>query len=157
MHELGLPGRAVQRAAVATSSAFERPDHELVWEELVARLAGEDEDALAQLYDSTNRIVYGLALWILGDPSSAEDVAMEVYLQVWRTAARYNPQRGTVTSWLVTLARSRSIDCLRSRKARRSEFEEHVDDLPSLRDSRPGPDLASLAEKLSLTTVVCSC
>jgi RNA polymerase sigma-70 factor (ECF subfamily) len=62
--------------------------------ELVARLACGDENALAELYDRTNRIVYGLALRILGDPSTAEDITMEVYLQVWRTAADYNPQRG---------------------------------------------------------------
>ena len=48
--------------------------------------AAGDEALLASLYDSTNPIVYGLALSILGDPASAEDVTMEVYLQVWRTA-----------------------------------------------------------------------
>jgi RNA polymerase sigma-70 factor, ECF subfamily len=107
---------------------------------LVARLADGDEDALARLYDSTNRIVYGLALRILGEPSSAEEVAMEVYLQVWRTAESYDPQRGTVLSWLVTLVRSRSIDGLRRRKARRAELEDNVDDVVQLSDSRPSPE-----------------
>jgi RNA polymerase sigma-70 factor, ECF subfamily len=136
--------RTVQKVAMATPFAIERPDNESAWGELVARLACGDENALAELYDRTNRIVYGLALRILGDPSTAEDITMEVYLQVWRKAAHYNPQRGSVMSWLVTLVRSRSIDSLRRRKARRAEFEDSVDDVPGLRDSRPGPELASV-------------
>jgi RNA polymerase sigma-70 factor (ECF subfamily) len=95
---------------------------------LIARVAGGDEHALTCLYDSTNRIVYGLVLRILGEPSSAEDITMEVYLQIWRTAESYDPQRGTVLSWLATLARSRAIDSLRSRKVRRAELEENVDE-----------------------------
>jgi len=91
---------------VATPLAVERPDNESPWGELVARLVGGDENALAEFYDRTNRIAYGLALRILGDHSTAEDVTMEVYLQVWRNAAHYDPQRGSVLSWLVTLVRS---------------------------------------------------
>jgi RNA polymerase sigma-70 factor (ECF subfamily) len=115
-------------------------------ETLVSKLAAGDEDALASLYDSTNRIVYGLALRILGEPSSAEDVTMEVYMQVWRTAGSYDPLRGTVLSWLATLARSRALDSLRSRKARRADLEENVDDVVNLRDSRPSPELASVKD-----------
>jgi RNA polymerase sigma-70 factor (ECF subfamily) len=65
-----------------------------------------------------------------------------VYLQVWRTAESYDPQRGTVSSWLVTLVRSRAIDCLRRRKARRAGLEDHVDDVVHLSDSRPSPERA---------------
>jgi RNA polymerase sigma-70 factor (ECF subfamily) len=131
---------------VATFTAIDWQENERESKALVARLASGDEQALARLYDLTNRIVYGLALRILGDPSFAEDVTMEVYLQVWRTAGRYDPQRGTVASWLVTLVRSRAIDCLRSRKARRAGLEENVDDVAHLRDVRPGPELASVEQ-----------
>ena len=79
-----------------------KQDNQREMESLVARMAGGEEHALACLYDSTNRIVYGLALRILGEPSSAEDVTMEVYLQVWRTAGSYDRDRGTVLSWLAT-------------------------------------------------------
>ena len=137
--------RTVQKVAVEASSAFERSDSGPALGGLVTRLAAGDECAFAQLYDRTNRIVYGLALRILGDSSSAEDITMEVYLQVWRTASRYDPQRGTVTSWLVVLVRSRALDFLRSRKARRADLEENVDDVPNLRDSRPTPELDSVA------------
>lgn len=143
---IDLPVYTIQKAAVASSTAIDPSDNERELSALVARLAGGDKNALGSLYDSTTRIVYGLALRILGDPSSAEDVTMEVYLQVWRRAGSYDPQRGTVLSWLVTLARSRAIDCLRSRKARRADLEEHVDELANLRDSRPGPELASIQD-----------
>jgi RNA polymerase sigma-70 factor, ECF subfamily len=135
---------SAQKVAVASSSAIDRSDNERESRALVARLAGGDEHALARLYDNTSRIVYGLALRILGDPSSAEDVTMDVYLQVWRTAGSYDPERGTVLSWLVTLVRSRAIDCLRSRKARRADLEENVDNVANLSDSRPGPEMASV-------------
>jgi RNA polymerase sigma-70 factor (ECF subfamily) len=140
---VGLPVGTVQNAAVASSTAMELPDNERELRSLVARLAGRDEHALARLYDSTNRIVYGLALRILGDPSTAEDVTMEVYMQLWRTAESYDSTRGTVLSWLVTVVRSRAIDCLRSRKARRVEVE-NVDQVANLRDPGPGPELASV-------------
>jgi RNA polymerase sigma factor (sigma-70 family) len=121
---VGLPVTTVQKAAVASLTEIDWSDSERESEALVVRLASGDERALASLYDCTNRIVYGLALRILGDPSSAEDVTMEVYLQVWRTAESYDPRRGAVSSWLVTLARSRAIDCLRRRKARRAELDK---------------------------------
>jgi len=139
-----MPVRRVQKVAVEASSALERSNGDPTLEELVTKLAAGDEFAFAQLYDRTNRIVYGLALRILRDLSSAEDITMEVYLQVWRTASRYDPQRGTVTSWLVTLARSRALDCLRSRKARHTDLEENVDDVHDLHDSRSSPELASM-------------
>ena len=140
----GLPERRVQKVAVSSSSTIGRSDNERAWEALVARLSHGDENALAELYDSTNRLVYGMALRVLRDPASAEDITMEVYLQVWRTAGSYDPQRGTVSSWLVTLVRSRAIDCLRSRKARRAELEDNVDEVANLLDSRPSPELASM-------------
>ncbi len=144
-----LPVYTIQKVAVTSSTAIDRSDRERELKALVARMAVGDEHALAHFYDGTNRTVYGLALRILGDPSSSEDVTMEVYLQVWRTAGNYDPQRGTVLSWLVTLLRSRAIDCLRSRKARRAELEENVDEVVNLRDSRPGPELASVADARS--------
>jgi RNA polymerase sigma-70 factor (ECF subfamily) len=142
LYVVGLLARTVQKGTLASFTAINRTDNQSEWQSLVARLADGDEDALARLYDSTNRIVYGLALRILGEPSSSEEVTMEVYLQVWRTAESYDPQRGTVSSWLVTLVRSRAIDCLRRRKARRAGLEDHVDDVVHLSDSRPSPERA---------------
>lgn len=81
---------------------------------LVQRVATGDQSALAALYDTTNRLVYGLVLRVLGDMSSAEEVLLDVYTQVWRQAANYDASRGAPLAWLTTIARSRAIDRLRS-------------------------------------------
>jgi RNA polymerase sigma-70 factor, ECF subfamily len=142
LHGLGFLAPSVQKAAVV-SPILARADNEPKWQAWVAQVAAGDEHALSSLYDDTSRIVYGLALRILRDPSTAEDTCLEVYLQVWRTAASFDPQRGTVLAWLVTLVRSRAIDQLRSRKARRAEMEDTIDEVVGLRDSRPSPEMAS--------------
>jgi RNA polymerase sigma-70 factor (ECF subfamily) len=87
-------------------------DHDLVL--LVERVAGADHSALAALYDATNRLVYSIVLRVLGDKEAAEEVLMDVYMQVWRQATRYDATRGAPLAWLATIARSRAIDRLRS-------------------------------------------
>jgi len=87
-----------------------RPHEREDWGGLIARTAAGDETALAALYDATSALVYGLTLRILGDTALAEEVAADVYMQVWRHAERYDPARGAPLSWLLTLARSRAID-----------------------------------------------
>jgi RNA polymerase sigma-70 factor (ECF subfamily) len=82
--------------------------------QLIRRIAAGEQDALGQLYDSTNRTVFGLIVRILNDPAAAEEVALEVYTQVWRQASSYDPRRGTPSAWLLTIARSRAIDRFRS-------------------------------------------
>jgi RNA polymerase sigma-70 factor (ECF subfamily) len=109
---------------------------------LVRQIALKSEDALAKLYDRTSSVVYALALRILRERSLAEDTTQEVYLQVWRMADAFDPARGTVLTWLVTLTRSRSFDRLRSTKARRSR-EVSSDTLDTFSDSRPSPEQVS--------------
>jgi RNA polymerase sigma-70 factor, ECF subfamily len=84
------------------------------WIALIQKVADGDQAALATLYDTTNRIVYGLIMRVLSDTSTAEEVLLDVYTQVWRQAASYDTQRGTPLAWLTTIARSRAIDRLRS-------------------------------------------
>jgi len=55
----------------------------------------QDQDAMAGLYDATNRLVYGLVLRIVGDSSAAEEVVIDVYMQAWGQAARYHEDRGS--------------------------------------------------------------
>jgi RNA polymerase sigma-70 factor (ECF subfamily) len=57
---------------------------------------------LARLYDASSPLVYGLALRILGDAGAAEEVTLDVYLQVWKQANRFDPLRGRVSTWLMT-------------------------------------------------------
>jgi RNA polymerase sigma-70 factor (ECF subfamily) len=87
-------------------------DRELI--ALVERIAQADQTALATLYDTTNRLVYGLILRVLNDQGAAEEVLLDVYTQVWRQAANYDTGRGSPLAWLTTIARSRAIDRLRS-------------------------------------------
>ena len=125
---------------MVAGASLEWSAEEHAWKALIARIALGDEPALAQLYDCSGRIVYGLALRVLRDPSVAEEVMMEVYLQVWRTAASYDPARGSAAAWLVTIARSRAIDYLRSRMARNAAAEQALDELYALSDPRPDPE-----------------
>ena len=90
---------------------------------LIARIARQDEHALGELHDATVGRVYGMALRILRDEQGAEEVAEEVFFQVWRQAGRYDRARGRPLGWLLNLARSRALDQLR----RRDEALSHPD------------------------------
>jgi RNA polymerase sigma-70 factor, ECF subfamily len=76
-----------------------------------------DADAFEQLYREIAGPVYHTALSVLRDPAHAEEVAQEVLLEVWRTAARFDPARGTAEAWVLTMARRRAIDRVRSAAA----------------------------------------
>jgi len=81
-------------------------------------IAARDEAALAQLYDRYDRILFGLLMRILNNREEAEDVLQETFLQVWRKAADFDEDRGRPFTWLVTVARSRGIDRLRTLASR---------------------------------------
>jgi RNA polymerase sigma-70 factor, ECF subfamily len=86
--------------------------------ELLKAIAARDEAALARLYDLYRTILFGLLMRILNNREEAEDVLQEVFLQVWRKAADFDESRGRPFTWLVTLARSRGIDRLRTLASR---------------------------------------
>jgi RNA polymerase sigma-70 factor (ECF subfamily) len=79
------------------------------------RLARGDRRALTALYQLHAGLVLGVALKVLRDRAEAEDVLQETFLEAWRNATRYNPERADLAGWLVTIARSRAVDRLRSR------------------------------------------
>ncbi|MFD7904890.1 sigma-70 family RNA polymerase sigma factor [Kitasatospora sp. NPDC059722] len=84
---------------------------------LVVAVAGGSEEAFARLYDAVAGPVYGTAVRTLRNPAHAEEVAQEVLLEVWRGAAGYRPERGTVMAWVLTIARRRAVDRVRSVQA----------------------------------------
>lgn len=86
---------------------------------LIRRLVAGDHEALGDLYDRCAGLVNALALRVLRDATEAEDVVQEVFVQVWRQAARFDPARGSPEAWLCTMARTRALDRLRRRAARR--------------------------------------
>jgi len=88
--------------------------------DLVGRIRDGDQAALEVLYARYSAPVYALVRKILPAHEEAEDVALDVFWQVWRQAERYDPSRGAPPAWLFTLARSRAIDRLRARGRRES-------------------------------------
>ena len=109
------------------------------WVEWVSQVAQGEESALALLYDASSRLVYGLALRILGEAGAAEEVTLDVYLQVWRQANRFDPARGRVSTWLMNMARSRAIDKLRV-KPRELWQSETLEAVTETQSERPGPE-----------------
>jgi len=85
---------------------------------LVRALVARDESALSRAYDRYGALVFGIATRILGKAPDAEEVLQDVFLSLWRTAARFDPSRGSLVGYLVTLARNRAIDRLRARRGR---------------------------------------
>ncbi len=86
--------------------------------DLLHRIAERDEHALAELYDRYSGLLLALSRRILFDASEAEEILQEVFLQVWNQAERYDRGRSSVSTWLVLITRSRSIDRLRSRQVK---------------------------------------
>jgi RNA polymerase sigma factor (sigma-70 family) len=90
-------------------------------EALVALVARADHGALEQLYDRFGHVAYGLALRVLRDPALAEDAVQEGFLTVWRTAARFVPERAKASTWILTLVHRRAVDVVRREQPRRAE------------------------------------
>lgn len=85
-------------------------------EALLAGMAAGDPQSAAMLVRRYQARVYGLALTIVGVPATAEEVAQDSFLRAWRSAGGYDPRRGPVATWLLTIARNAAIDALRMRR-----------------------------------------
>lgn len=84
-------------------------------ERLAERLRARDPAALREVYEQVGRISFGFLLRTLGERGAAEDVQQQVFLEVWRRAESFDPERGSLLTWVMTIARSRAIDHLRRR------------------------------------------
>jgi RNA polymerase sigma-70 factor, ECF subfamily len=104
----------------------------------VTALKSGDQSALAALYDRYSSVVYAVALRVLGDTGSAEDVLQEVFLQLWRNPAAFDVARGSLGAWLAVIARNRAIDSLRRRRPE-TDIEDVIVSV--------APDLASEADR----------
>jgi RNA polymerase sigma-70 factor (ECF subfamily) len=85
--------------------------------DLLQRSARGDRAAFAELYDATAARVHGLALRVVRDPAQAEEVTQEAFLEIWRTASRYDASRGSAISWLLTITHRKAVDRVRSAEA----------------------------------------
>ena len=76
-----------------------------------------DQHAFAELYDATSSRVFGLALRVVRDPAQAEEVVQEAFLEVWKTSTRFDSDRGSALSWLMTICHRKAVDRVRSAEA----------------------------------------
>lgn len=95
-------------------------DYSKLDDEILIRLiAAGHADSLEALYDRYSRLVFSLAVNIVGDSASAEEITLDVFTQIWQKAELYAPEKSKVNTWLTNITRNRSIDILRRRSARR--------------------------------------
>jgi RNA polymerase sigma-70 factor (ECF subfamily) len=121
-------------ARVVAGSEWERDARE--------RLVGGDSTALAEIYDQYASFVYGLALRVIGDARAAEDVSQDVFVGLWERPGAFDPDRGSLRTWLGTLAHRRAVDYVRREEARRRRAERDA-----ARAATP-PDVDELATAL---------
>lgn len=109
---------------------------EQLWIELVRKIAAGDQLALHSLYEQTQRLVFTLIFRITGSRETAEELTLDVFHDVWRRAAAYDPEGGPVVGWIMNQARSRAIDRLRyeQRKKRVQKAQEGPADTDTGRD-----------------------
>jgi len=120
---------------------------------LMERLLQRDASALETLYDRYGRPVYSLVLRISQQPSSAEEIVQDVFLQLWRSADRFQSSRGPLEPWLFTMARNRALDFLRLKREKQRRREDSTDsDFPFSAIVQPDPegeiDLSRQKEKV---------
>lgn len=102
--------------------------------ELVERLCRRDPDAMADLYDRYGRLTYSLILRVVRNQATAEDLVQETFLRVWNRVQYFDAQKGALGAWILTVARNRAIDFLRSAEQRMMESSADLDrlDHPSM-------------------------
>lgn len=101
----GLPSRAAATATDMDPAA------------LMVRVARGEQAAFAQLYDQLADRVFGLVRRVLRDPAQSEEVTQEVFVELWRTAPHFQPERGSVMTWTMTIAHRRAVDRVRATQA----------------------------------------
>lgn len=122
-----LPG---QTAAAGSACVVDRPPaHSLDahCRELLVAVAAADRAAFSELYDLTSTRVFGVVLRVLRNHALAEEVAQEIFLEVWQRSSRYDPCRGSAIGWLTTIAHRRAVDRVRAvESATRRDTHHHL-------------------------------
>ena len=104
------PSRSVSSDVVAQGQASALWREESVWNELAARMKRGDKGALAELYDQTSAVLYGMMLRILGDAAEAQEVLLEAYSRAWSRIHTFDPEGSALVAWLILLARGVALD-----------------------------------------------
>jgi RNA polymerase sigma-70 factor, ECF subfamily len=107
-------------------------------EELMPLIGKKDPEAFEVFYDRHGGVAYSLAYRIVGERTAAEDVTQEAFISIWRSGARFDPTRGSVRSWMLSVVRNRAIDTLRSKAAKAPKLT--LDD-EAILEQRPAAEL----------------
>ncbi|WP_412126387.1 sigma factor [Streptomyces murinus] len=110
---------------------------------LLHAVALGDQEAFAAVYDTVAGSVLGVARAVLRDQAQSEEVAQDVLMEVWRTAPRYRPERGSALNWILTLAHRRAVDRVWSVEAAARDTKA------ALLDISPPPPVVAEADALS--------
>ncbi|AOK02343.1 sigma-70 family RNA polymerase sigma factor [Burkholderia vietnamiensis] len=133
--------------AFADDTAQREPDEQAVWhaalDSLLCRVAAGDEQAFAQLYRFTSARLYCVIVRMIRDRHEAEDLLQEVFTTAWRRAGAFDAERGTAMTWLLTLARNRTIDRLRQHRDAPLDEEQAL----LIPDEGPTPDAGAQASQ----------
>jgi RNA polymerase sigma-70 factor (ECF subfamily) len=122
--------------------------------QLLARVALRDQAAFKQLYDTTVRCLLAIAVRLLRDPAWAEEVVQEAYVGIWNSAPNYSPAKAQPMTWLMTIARNKAMDALRSTTSERATLvritpaeDDEDDPLAAVGDEAAGP-LQQLVDRI---------
>lgn len=148
----GRPPQGVAAGVAGNESGHKEADHDLL-----RRMAAGEEGALGALYDRWAPLVHSVVMHILKDAHEAEETVEAAFWQAWRQASRYDVSRGTVSTWLTTIARSRALDRIRARNRIREESWSRFDprQISALADApAPGHDPLAGAESAERREIV---
>ena len=113
---------------------------------LIKLIAQSRQDAINELYERHNRLVFSVAIAIVGDHSMAEEITLDVFVQVWQRAASYRPELAKVSTWLIAITRNHAIDILRRQNSRPEGNNLNWDEI-SMQD---GPRMHNLEEQMEV-------
>lgn len=122
---------------------------ELDDDDLLARTSRGNREAFSELYDHVMPLVFGIAKRVVRDPSQAEEVAQEAMVEVWRTAARFDPDRGSARTFIATIAHRRGVDRVRSEQASRRRDTDNARGTiaPTVDETAPDQALLTAIDK----------
>lgn len=115
--------------------------------QLIKLIVQAQSEALHELYDRYNRLVFSVACAIVGDRNVAEEITLDVFVQVWKRATTYRPDRAKVSTWLIAITRHHAIDILRWQKSRPETDSLNWDDI----SIQNGPVAHNVEENVELT------
>ena len=115
--------------------------------QLIKLIAQSKQDAINELYERYKRLVFSVAFAIVGDQSVAEEITLDVFVQVWQRAGSYRPELAKVSTWMIAITRNHAIDILRWQRSRPEANSVHWED----RSAQNGPLIHNLEEQIEST------